>query len=109
MIKFWEGKIDQGYLSLQDFTHMVLPHDNSMLRANVTQRPQRSVLQTTKASEVSFFNVLRLEIELQHTTNNHKSQLEKENDYSVISLFSQVDKGGYKYIDWEILMKFMLD
>jgi hypothetical protein len=55
MIKFWESKIDQGYLSLHDFTQMVLPHDNSMLRANVTQRPQRSVLQTSKACEVSFF------------------------------------------------------
>jgi len=35
--------------------------------------------------------------------------LEKENDYSVLALFSLVDKRGFKYIDWEILMKFMLD
>jgi hypothetical protein len=34
-IKFWEQKIDQGYLNISDFTNMVLPHDNSMLRANV--------------------------------------------------------------------------
>ena len=35
--------------------------------------------------------------------------LEQENDYSVLALFSIVDKRGFKYIDWEILMKFMLD
>lgn len=55
MVKFWESKTDQGFLSLPDFTNCVLPHDNSLLRANVTQRPQRSVLKTSKASEVAFF------------------------------------------------------
>lgn len=52
---------------------------------------------------------MRLELELQWSTNNQKSALEKQNDYSVITLFSEVDRGGFKYIDWEILMKFMLD
>jgi hypothetical protein len=52
---------------------------------------------------------LRLELELQLSTNNQKLTLEKQNDYSVISLFSEVDRGGIKYIDWEILMRFMLD
>lgn len=35
--------------------------------------------------------------------------MEKQDNYSVIKLFAECDRYGFKYIDWEILMRFMLD
>lgn len=63
LVKTWEGKLDQGFLSLTDFNQLVLPHDNSTLRANAAQR-ERIADQTSKRAEGAFANLIRLERDL---------------------------------------------
>ena len=63
LIKTWEGKLDQGFLTLTDFNQLVLPQDNSTLRANCAQR-ERVADQTSKRAEFAFASLIRLERDL---------------------------------------------
>lgn len=39
LCKMWESRADQGALSLTDFNSITLPKEDSLLRAEVAQRP----------------------------------------------------------------------
>ena len=108
LVKAWQSTTgEKGYLTPHDFNQMVLPHDNPQLRAAVTQRPQMTVFKIDNATEAAFFEVLRVELELQSAANSLKLQLESQDGFSTSSLFKALDRRNVKFLDWELLLQFM--
>lgn len=107
-VKSWEGRKDQGYLSLTDFNQIVLTHEQSGLRAEVTQRPTIEGKQSSKRIEMAFCDLFRLEFDLLATSERIKHELEHMKGYSVCALFEMIDKPGYKFLTPAAIFSFLV-
>jgi Ca2+-binding EF-hand superfamily protein len=90
---------------------MVLPCENSTLRAAASQRPNYQIRYNEYLPpqiEKSLTKLLMLEIMLNYRAEQLKRNLEQSYDFTVLCAFNTVDDWLYNYIDITNLKRFLV-
>lgn len=101
------ASIEEGSLSFIDFNQLVLPQDNTILRATASQRitgPAENISLKVESLLASF---LKFECDFQETVERMKSELESLKGYSIKKLFKKLDRQGRGYIDVTSVREFI--
>ena len=88
---------------------MILPQENSFLRANTTQRKTMQGEEIPMEVLQSLSDLILNEIELLRQANKFKSDLERMRGYSVITLFKLIDVHGHNYLSPQNIHSFMCE
>ena len=107
LLRNWTSKLEG--LNLTDFNLLVLPHQNSILRASTVQRPIKPAEHASKEVLQGLSDLLGHELEIVATSQKQKSKLEKMKGYSVITLFKLLDVNCYKFLSPQTIEKFMVE
>ena len=81
---------------------LILPCDNTVLRAKATQRPNMYINKfdyLTLDIERELTKLILAEIDLHSITENLKQELESQLDYNPDSVYQAIDDWGYGFID----------
>ena len=102
-----QPKIEEGSLTLTDFCQLVLPQDNTILRATASQRITHPADCIHPGVEVELSNLLKLECDFQETVERMKQELEALKGYSIKKLFSKLDRLKRGFIDVSSVREFI--
>lgn len=88
---------------------MVLPYDDTKLRAKVTQRPTYTTNGQLPANvEFELSRLLEKEVHYHCKIEQEKKTLERQADFNTVACFTAIDPKGYGYCDFDQLKDFMI-
>ena len=99
--------VEEGSLTLTDFCQLVLPQDNTILRATASQRVTHPAEAIHISVERMLSKLLKAECDFQETMERMKAELEGLKGYSIKKLFGKLDKQGRGFIDVNSIRDFM--
>mmetsp|Transcript_23466 Transcript_23466/g.17933 ORF Transcript_23466/g.17933 Transcript_23466/m.17933 type:complete len:170 (-) Transcript_23466:219-728(-) len=108
LVKFFDSDED-GKLNYPDFMQVVLPCDNTFLRAKATQRPNIIINKfdyLTLDIERDVTKLLQYEIELHRKSEKLRQELESMPDFSEEAVYTAIDDWGYGFVDARNLKSF---
>lgn len=101
-------KLEEGSLQMADFCQMVLPQDNSVLRAMASQRVTRPADAMHLDVEVHLASLLRFESDMQETFERMKTELESLAGFSTKKAYKLLDVKGRGYLDVNSIRDFIV-
>ena len=84
--------IEEGSLTLTDFCQLVLPHDNTILRATASQRITNTPDMIAIKVEAELARLFKLECEMQGVFEKLKVEMEGLKGFSTKKLFKKIDR-----------------
>jgi len=92
---------------MTDFCQLVLPQDNTILRATASQRITHPASQIQIQVEQVLSNLLKQECDLHETVERMKIELESLQGFSTKRAFNKIDRGGKGFLDVSAIRDFI--